>query len=304
MTTVMTKFSAVSALWRSARPPFLLLTPVIIGLAFAVAHLQGHDLPDRFLVIMVMISALSAALASNWLNEHFDAQSGLDQQTQKTPFSGGSKALIETPQHHELVKWAGLLAVSVSVWSGLYLAVEIGWALLVLGVIGIVLVIGYTPVINRFPWLCLLAPGLGYGLVMYLGSYWVFSGLALDAGIWVLPIPLLLVSALLLLNQFPDAEVDLKVGRNHWVIAFGKSQSIKMFLRLHFLATIWLIGLVVMQVLPLVALLGLLASLGSVILWYRFRQVDPERIPLPLMGINVAVVLAMPVLISIGVLIS
>ncbi len=295
-------FTALSVLWRSARPPFLWLTPIIIALAWAVAQFNGHRLPEDSLIIMMMVSALSAALASNWLNEHFDAQSGLDQQTQQTPFSGGSKALIEAPQYRELVKWAGLLAVSVSVWSGLYLAVEVGWALLLLGVIGIALVIGYTPVINRFPLLCLLAPGLGYGLVIYLGSYWVLSGLALDVGMLVLPIPLVLVSALLLLNQFPDAEVDLSVGRNHWVIAFGKSQSIKLFLWLHLLATAWLIALVVLQMLPVTALLGLLASLGSVILWRSLRHIDPQQIPLPLMGINVAVVLAMPVLITIGLL--
>lgn len=294
--------TAILALWQSARPPFLLLTPVMILLAWAIAQLDGYPQPDALLIGVVFLSAFSAALASNWLNEHFDAQSGLDQQTQQTPFSGGSKALIHAPQHRELVKWAGLLAVSVSVWSGLYLVAEIGIPLLVLGIVGSALVIGYTPIINRFPLVCLLAPGLGYGLVMYLGSYWVFTDVAMSAGIWVLPIPLFLVSALLLLNQFPDALVDANFGRKHWVIAFGKPLAMKTFLVLHVLSFVWLVGLLGLGVLPVGGGLGLLASVGSLWLWWMARHIDPEQLPLNMMGVNVAVVLGMPLLIALGVL--
>jgi 1,4-dihydroxy-2-naphthoate octaprenyltransferase len=294
--------SLLVVLWRSARPPFLLLTPVMIGLAWAMAKQEGHQMPEMSLLFAVLLSSFSAAIASNWLNEHFDAQSGLDQHTTPTPFSGGSKALIETAHYREMVKWAGLFALSVSVWSGLYVVAEIGLPLLLLGIVGASLVLGYTPIINRFPLICLLAPGIGYGLVMYLGSYWAFTQLALGAGVWLLPIPLALVSALLLLNQFPDAEVDQRFGRYHWVIAFGKGSALRVFLGLHFFASLWLSVLLILKVLPSGAVLGLFASLGSLWLWRISQRVDTEALPLQMMAINVAIVLGMPSLILVGTL--
>jgi len=167
--------TAWSVVLRSARPPFLLLTPVMIVLATAAAVSSGQIIHWPYLP-WVGLASLSAAIASNLLNEYFDFISGLDHITQPTPFSGGSKALIQSPQYVEWVKWSGLLLLSVSVWTGLYLSAQVGWELLLLGVIGVALVIGYTPIINRPPLPCLLAPGLGYGLVIFLGSYVVLVG--------------------------------------------------------------------------------------------------------------------------------
>jgi 1,4-dihydroxy-2-naphthoate octaprenyltransferase len=274
----------------------------MIGLAWAIAQWKGHPLPPIAQLIALAISALAAALASNWLNEHFDAQSGLDTHTQQTPFSGGSKTLIEHPQHRELVKWAGLLALSVSVWSGLYLVAEVSIALLVLGVLGAALVLGYTPIINRFPLLCLLAPGIGYGVVIYLGSYWVFSQMAMDAGVLVMPIPILLVSALLLMNQLPDAEVDARFGRRHWAIVFGQVSAIRLVLQLHLMAFGWLGLLMVTQQLPIGAGLGLLPAVASLALWQEIHKMNPtSAIPTHrALAMNVGIVLITPVLLSIG----
>lgn len=233
---------AAVVLWRSLRPPFLLLTLAMLLLAYAstayFAHIERADL-----LFWLFFSAISAAAASNLLNEYFDFVSGVDLRTQPTPFSGGSHALVEFPQYQEWVKWAGLLLVSLSVWSGLYLAAQTTWWVLPLGALGVALLITYSLLINRLPWLCLFAPGLGYGLVMFVGASWVLAAGVEWSLLWLLPVPTLLVSALLLLNQFPDVDADAAAGRNHAVIAWGRRQAYWVFVALHLLSYAWLLWL-------------------------------------------------------------
>jgi 1,4-dihydroxy-2-naphthoate octaprenyltransferase len=117
---MMTFTQRILVVVRASRPPFLLLTPAILFLAWAMVVAEGGEVsPER--LALITLSALSAAIASNLLNEFFDFKSGLDQQTTPTPFSGGSGALVQSPVMLEWVKWVGLLCVSVSVWSGLAL---------------------------------------------------------------------------------------------------------------------------------------------------------------------------------------
>ena len=48
--------------------------------------------------------------------------------------------------------------------------------LLPIGLLGLVLVVSYTPWITRHPLLCLVAPGLGFGPVMVLGTLVALTG--------------------------------------------------------------------------------------------------------------------------------
>lgn len=285
-------------LLRSARPPFLLLTPLMIGLAYAVLHNRGIDV-DAGAVFLIVLSSLMAALASNWLNEYFDAQSGLDAHTMPTPFSGGSKALIDRPQHRELVKWAGLLALSISVWSGLALVASVGWHLFLLGILGVALVISYTPILNRYPLLCLIAPGIGYGVVMYLGSYWAMGGDVFGVGWLLMPIPVLLVSGLLLLNQFPDVDADAKAGRNHAVLAWGAHKALWVFRLLHVLAFTWLFIIVLFGWVPIVLAWALVIVLPSLWVVWASAPFGQRGVSIPVMAMNVLVTLLTPLLLII-----
>jgi len=283
---------SLRAIWRSARPSFLLLTPVMLCLALALA--LSRDEPLRLeLLPWLIVSALCAAIASNLLNEYFDFSSGLDQHTLPTPFSGGSQSLIEAPHYAELVKWVGLLCVSLSVWAGLYLVSETGWALLILGVLGIALLITYTPILNRHAWLCLLAPGLGYGLVIFLGSYWVLLGHLDWQGIALMPLPVFLVSALLLMNQFPDAQADERVGRRHAVIAWGRRRAYFVLGVLHGLSYLWLLLLSFQRGFEPLLWALIFMPISMLLLWLGRAMIKEERV-LIAMGLNVFVVLGLP----------
>jgi 1,4-dihydroxy-2-naphthoate octaprenyltransferase len=296
----MTFTQRVSVVVRASRPPFLLLTPAILFLAWAMVVAQGGEISLERLAL-ITLSALSAAIASNLLNEFFDFKSGLDQQTTPTPFSGGSGALVQSPIMLEGVKWVGLLCVSVSVWSGLALVAQVGWQLLLLGFLGVALLIAYTPIMNKQPWLCLFAPGLGYGLVMFVGAYWALRGDVGGDGVWLFPIPMLLVSALLLLNQFPDAQADAQAGRNHAVIAWGYSHAQKIFALLHAGAFVWLAFVVVFGLVPAEVAWGVILLPLSLWVVWQSQEMTGSKVILSAMAGNVAVVLLMPVVIGIAV---
>ncbi len=219
--------SETAAVVRASRPNFLVLAPLCAGLGVAIAWQQGEP-PALLDTLLVLIGAVLAHAAVNLLNEYEDFTSGLDLITRRTPFSGGSGALPEMPSAAKRVLFAALGTLALVITIGLYFLWLRGLPMLVLGATGVVLVLTYTRWITRSPIICLLAPGLGFGPVMILGSL-IALGARLDStALAVSLISLLLVSELLLINQIPDAEADREIGRRHLVITLGKPAAARL----------------------------------------------------------------------------
>ena len=209
---------------QATRPSFLILTPICIflGLSSALANECKIELSVFFLVLM---GATFAHVSVNTLNEYDDFKSGLDLKTDKTAFSGGSGALPENPDMAKSVYILGLVSLLVTITIGLYLIIKYGIQILPFGVVGVMLIISYTQWLNRFPLLCLLAPGLGFGVLMVVGTHVILNGHH-SLLPWLLSlIPFFLINNLLLLNQYPDIKADASVGRNTFPIAFGLKKS-------------------------------------------------------------------------------
>lgn len=286
------------------RPPFLLLTPACVFLGVATA---AHELGevDPFLVLLVSLGALSAHMSVNAFNEVQDFRSGLDLKTRRTPFSGGSGTL---PEHPELVAASGIAAWATLMFTilvGAWLVALRGAVLLPIGFLGVLLVLGYTRWITRDPWLCLIAPGTGFGFLMVMGTHVVLTG-GFSPGAWFAAIPpFFLINNLLLLNQFPDQEADRAVGRSHLLIRGGARAGRNAFLCMLVLAYAFLLFGAWPGPLPTGALLGLLTvPFGAVVargVWAKSED-DTEAL-LPYLGMNVLVSLATPTLMAIGILI-
>lgn len=213
--------SETAAVVRAARPNFLALAPVCAGLGIAIAWHQDET-PALLDTILVLTGAVLAHAAVNLLNEYEDFISGLDLSTRRTPFSGGSGALPESPEAATGVLVAAVTTLALVVAIGLYFIWLRGLPMFVLGASGVVLVLSYTRWITRSPLICLLAPGLGFGPVMILGSLIALGGRLDPAALTVSLISLLLASELLLINQIPDADADRTVGRRHLVVTLGE----------------------------------------------------------------------------------
>ncbi|MBE0482097.1 MAG: prenyltransferase [Bacterioplanes sp.] len=217
------------ALVQSSRVPFLLLPPMCVLLGLATAW-HGSPQPDAQVLAWVLVGALLAHISVNLLNEYLDFRSGLDLLTQRTPFSGGSGSLPEQPNAARVVLWGGVVTLLATAAVGLYLTFLSGWWLLPIGVLGLLLVAFYTQPINRMPWLCLISPGLGFGVLMVLGTHYALAASVNALVIVASLVPFFMVNNLLLLNQFPDVRADEQVGRRHLAIASGMAVATRVYL--------------------------------------------------------------------------
>ncbi|MBN2359806.1 MAG: prenyltransferase [Deltaproteobacteria bacterium] len=282
------------------RLPFVALTPTCVLLGAAAAALAGAAIePLQFAIALV--GAIAAHISVNALNEYSDFRTGVDLQTQRTPFSGGSGALPRHPAKAHYALITGVVGALTVVAVGLYFIRARGVSMLPIGLVGLAAVVGYTPWLTRRWLLCLIAPGVGFGLAMVMGT-----GVALGAG-YTWPalvaalVPTFLVSDLLLLNQFPDVDADRAAGRRNVPIVFGRRAGAvvyALFLAGAYLAVIagWACGLF-----PALALLGLTTlplavtnALGAL------RHAERSELLVPLLGRNVLINLATPALLALG----
>lgn len=205
------------------RAPFLTasLVPVLVAAALVPWF---HALHFTF----ALIGALALHVAANTWNDLFDWRSGADQANNDyfLPFSGGSRAI-----ELGLITERGLSAIA---WCALGLAASCGVALALLstpwvfayGAVGAFAAYFYTA-----PPLRLVARrGLGelfigacFGPLMTGGVYTAisrdFSPTSLLVGI---PVGLL-TTAILWINEIPDAKSDATVGKNHLVVTLGNN---------------------------------------------------------------------------------
>lgn len=292
----------LKALLGVARLNFLTLTVICITLAASFSWYR-HGAFSAGLFSLVLLMALAAHISVNAFNEYFDFKSGLDFLTNKTPFSGGSGSLISQPSAASAALVLACSCLLLVIISGLYLTIQLGWSLLLIGIPGVLLIYAYTQYINRSPLLCLLAPGVGFGFFMTLGASWVFSA-ELSSGAAVLAAVITcLVSNLLLLNQFPDVDADRQVGRRHYPIVIGRRRSAVVFSLLLLLSYLLLPIAVTTGLLPPHCLLALLTlPLAAKLLPSIFRNADTPSKLTPYLALNVALVHSLTLLLALGLL--
>ena len=211
-------------LFQSTRPSFLILSPICVFLGTSTA-ISASGSVDASVLTLIVIGALCAHISVNTLNEYTDFKSGLDLITIKTPFSGGSGALPGNPAMANMVLAAGLITLSLTMAIGIYFISNHGALVLPIGIIGLVIILTYSKWLNHWPFICLIAPGLGFGILMVVGTHYLLTGENTVTAWLAALIPFFLVNNLLLLNQYPDIEADKSIGRNHFPIAYGTRAS-------------------------------------------------------------------------------
>jgi 1,4-dihydroxy-2-naphthoate octaprenyltransferase len=286
------------------RLPFLILTPacVLLGIAAAAWTSGGVNIAHAGLALL---GGVGAHISVNALNEYFDFRSGLDFRTQRTPFSGGSGTLPENPSASRMALLTGLIALAITAAVGVYFVLVQGLALLPLGILGLLIIVAYTTWISHQPLLCLLAPGIGFGLLMVMGTSLVLAGEHTWTAFIASLVPTFLVSDLLLLNQFPDAEADQTVGRRHVLIVYGKRVGSLIYTAFLIGAYLTIVIGVIFRVLPLASLLGLGSLIFAVpAIQGALQHADNIEALIPALGQNVLVNILTPVLVAVGLFIG
>ncbi|MFW5701626.1 MAG: prenyltransferase, partial [Bacteroidota bacterium] len=230
----------------------------------------------------------------------------------RNPFSGGSGMLTEGRTTPRAVLTAAIVMLAIGLAIGIYFIIVSHWILLALIALGAFATVFYSSLLARIM-LGELFAGLTLGTFVVLGTYIAMTatpgmdwGGLLPREVWVLSIsPGILTALLLLLNEFPDAEADIKGGRRHLVIVFGirggtiiyiagliATYAIIFFAPLAEISSYW--TWIALATIPI-------ASRASDTAWKHGGEVD---LIIPAMGQNVIVVLATDLLIALSVFVS
>jgi 1,4-dihydroxy-2-naphthoate octaprenyltransferase len=275
---------------------------VLLGVGTAV-WTQGAV--NGWHVFLVFVGAVTAHISVNALNEYFDFRSGLDLRTQRTPFSGGSGTLPANPAMANKAAITGMVTLAIAIVVGAYFLTLWGWGLFPLGVLGLVIIAAYTAFITHLPLACLLAPGIGFGLLMIMGTHFALTGSYSWTAFVASLVPTFLVSDLLLLNQFPDVEADASVGRRHYPIVLGRKRSSLIYGAFLLLAYVTIVAGVAAGVLPALSLLGLLTlALAIPCAVGAYRHAEDLAKLVPYMGMNVLLTVLTPILVAVGLLVG
>jgi 1,4-dihydroxy-2-naphthoate octaprenyltransferase len=280
----------------------LLLTPVCVFAGLATALLDGHAFRPLYFAL-AFLGALCAHVAVNVLNDYFDYRSGIDLKVQRTPFSGGSGILPAAQLPPREVLFFGLANLGIVLLIGLYFISVYRWAILPIGLPGVLLVLLYTPYLTRLPAVSELAAGGGFAL-MVLGVYFTQTGTYSPSAALVTLVAGLLVANLLLLNEFPDVEADKVGNRRHLPIILGREGASKVYCFVTALAYVTIVAGVLTGILPWLAFLGLVTLPLALKAMKGSLQCHSEINRLiPFLATNVMIVLLTPFLMSLGLLI-
>jgi 1,4-dihydroxy-2-naphthoate octaprenyltransferase len=287
------------------RPQFLLLSVVLVlhGSALAAWARPGSFNLLNMLLAMVGLALIHGSVDA--LNDWHDYdKSGIDKATRQTPFSGGS-GLVPTGKltaRDALIVGVGTLVVGCAI--GLYLAWVAGWQLLLIGVLGALSVVLYTPVLTKIGVGEIFA-GLGLGTLPVIGTYFLLTG-TIDAVAWISSIPsFLLTYNLLLLNEFPDTEADIAGGRRHMIVLLGKKRGRWLYVAAEAGAYVAIAVSVALGILTPWALVALVAGIFAFkAIAGAIKDYDSFERLIPAQGANVIAVLSTNALLAIGYLVA
>ncbi|MFC1913128.1 prenyltransferase [Chloroflexota bacterium] len=283
------------------RSPFLALSVVLAFLGNCIAWYDGiFHLGDA---LLAFLGLLLAHVSVNVLNEYFDYRSGVDFDTKRTPFSGGSGALPQGLVKPKQALWLGLGSLLAIVPIGIYFTLAKGWPLLPLLLVAAACIVLYTPLLLKIGW-PEWAPGVGLGALPVLGVYFVqttnYTWSALVASI----ASGILVHNLLFLNEFPDIAADSKAGRKTLPIVLGPAKASIVYVVLTVAVYLWIIGAVVTRYMPpftLIALLTLPFAIKAIQGALKYHDLTKL---VPAMANNVLVVLFTQLLLGIGYILA
>ncbi|HVS52093.1 MAG TPA: 1,4-dihydroxy-2-naphthoate polyprenyltransferase [Opitutaceae bacterium] len=209
-------------IWLAAARPRTLpaaVAPVLVGSALA-AH-DGRF--DAAAAGWCLAFALLVQIGTNFANDYYDFVHGADHAGRVGPTRAVAAGLVAPTA----MRRAMLAVFACAFASGLALIAWGGPWLIAIGVASIVCGIAYT----GGPW-PLGYHGLGdvfvfvfFGLVAVTTTYFVQAGrVTVDA--WLAAIPIgLLVTNILLVNNYRDAETDAATGKRTLVVRFGRAAA-------------------------------------------------------------------------------
>jgi 1,4-dihydroxy-2-naphthoate octaprenyltransferase len=222
--------------WRAwllaTRPKTLVaaLAPVAVGAAVAWERLAGTGQFGPQAALGCQATPVLLQVGANLANDYFDFRYGADTEERIGPTRAVQAGLLSP----RAVKIGTVVTFALAFLGGLYLASVAGWPLVVIGVTSILAAVGYTAGGKR----SLGYLGLGdlfvfvfFGPVAVMGTAFVQLREWLPQAWWAsVPVGCLAV-AILVVNNYRDADTDRASGKRTLAVRFGRG-----FARFEYLA--------------------------------------------------------------------
>jgi len=243
-------------------PPNLMasLIPMAVGFAAALQTLGRAAISDVIWFLFAVFAMVLIETGKNTVNEYFDYLSGTDRfidEAHLTPFSGGRRVLPSGALTEKEVIVIGVICFGIAIGAGLIMVFFRTFLIFWIGVLGVVISICYTlpPFKLCYRALGEVAVGLVYGPLIVLGSYTLLTRqYALTPLLLSLPICFLVMN-ILVINEFPDYEADLRAKKRNLVVVLGKQRAIYLYSALFCLAYLSVVPLLLYTRNPLFLLL-------------------------------------------------
>jgi 1,4-dihydroxy-2-naphthoate octaprenyltransferase len=281
---------------------FIPLTVILVSLGTAIAAYGGYFNFGHFL--LAMIGSILVHITVNVINDYYDYVDGIDLNTQRTPFSGGSGVLTGNLLKPKQAFWLATLSLLVAMGIGAYFVFTKGWLLFPLLLIAGFSAYFYNVYLSKWH-IGEIFAGINFGPLLVLGSYYIQTGRYSWEALVASLAPGILTSNLLFLNEFPDWEADQKGGRRHLVISLGKKDASYFFVAFLTASYLCIIVGVLTKIMPVVTLIGL----GTIGFGWKaakgaLRYYDNTEKLVPILGANVITILGTQALLAIGYVIA
>jgi len=280
------------------------LGPTILGAAFSYytfGALHGTGLAI-FHTILIFLAVVSAQIIANLWNELKDFKSGLDA-GQKIGNAGSLTRGAVTPK---LISTMIKVLMIVPIIIGLYLSATITWWYIPAGIICILISFLYSggpKPISRTPFGEISSGiAMGFAIVLITGFAWTRE-LSLAFLIPALPATLL-VGSIMLTNNIRDIRNDEKHGRRTLAIVLGRDRAISLMSITYIFNFFWIGAWIYLKVLPIPALLALIAiipAFKTINIFYT--HVDEIKLD-KAMGTTAGAAMLYQLLLSIGLIIG
>jgi 1,4-dihydroxy-2-naphthoate octaprenyltransferase len=281
---------------------FLPLTVIMVSLGTAVGAYEGYFHFGHFL--LAMMGSLFVHMTVNVINDYHDYVDGIDLNTQRTPFSGGSGVLPLNLLKPRQASWFGTICLLIAMVIGFYFVMIKGWALFPLLLLAGFSAYFYNVYLSKW-FMGEIFAGIGFGPLLVLGSYYVQTGRYSWEALIASLAPGILTSNLLFLNEFPDREADQKGGRRHLVISLGKKDASYLFVAFLTTSYLCIIVGVLTKMMPVLTLIGLgTIGFGWKAVKGTLQYYDNSAKLVPVLGANVITILGTQALLAIGYVVA
>ena len=199
----------------------------LVGLSAAIYY--GHS--SIYLGIIAIIGVITTQIAVNLIDDYVDYNVGIDKETKKTKFSGGSELIASKKLSTRGILGIAIMALFISLLIGIYilqfLSIYVIGAMIGLILFGGIVTIFYAKYLTHVPYfseplvtIAFAMVGLGVFIVAtnsIVNSYFVFLFVCIPSG--------LQVGVAMIANELPDKEVDKKYGRRNIIIMLSENKK-------------------------------------------------------------------------------